>query len=92
MFFCFFTRSGNEDPGVYGWAVVTKVAKRTNKVQFRALPPSDYLKVDPLWNDVVEQVVERVRGKVKQGTMWRVPRTDFSVLRDQIRRHAGRSA
>jgi hypothetical protein len=71
---------------------VKEKLEKISKVEFRALPPSDYLKVDPLWNDVVEQVVERVRGTVKQGTMWRVPRNDFSVLRDQIRRHAGRTA
>jgi hypothetical protein len=85
----FFTRTGNEDPGLYGWAVVTKLSKRKDDVEFVPLPPTDYLKIDPIWNPIVEEWVERIRGKAKQGTMWRISAAELAVLRDQVRRHAG---
>jgi len=88
----FFTRAGTDDPGIYGWAVVTKLIKRGERMEFRALPPSDYLKVDPIWNPIVEAAAERIRATVKQGTMWHIVPTDLALLRDQIRKASGRPA
>ena len=85
--FFFFTRSSTQYPGLYGWALVTKVRTRSDKFHFRALPYSDMLKIDPIYNEVVEQLVDRVRGKFKQGTMWSIVRADFIILKDQIRKY-----
>jgi len=45
------------------------------------------LKIDPIYDEVIEQLVERVRGKFKQGTMWSIVRADFIILKDQIQKH-----
>ena len=83
----FFTRSSTPSPGIYGWALVTEVHPKSQRFHFRALPHSDMLKIDPIYDEVIEQLVERVRGKFKQGTMWSIVRADFIILKDQIQKH-----
>jgi hypothetical protein len=39
---------------------------------FRPVSPSDHLKMDPWWNKEVGVIADKVRGTVKQGTMWPV--------------------
>ena len=83
----FFTKSSTPHPGIYGWALITKVNRKGDRIHFRALPPSDMLKIDPIYDEVIEQLIERVRGKFRQGTMWSIVRADFIILKDQIRKH-----
>jgi len=40
---------------------------------FRPVSPSDQLKMHPWWDDGAKEIADKVRGKVKQGTLWEVP-------------------
>ena len=71
----FYARSGG-DPGIYGWAVILRYQDK--EVYFRPAPPSDYLKMNPLWNDTVSDTIDKIRGRRKRGTMWEI---DFELMR-----------
>jgi len=85
----FFTRTSTKFSGLYGWAEITDVKrkKRGNRFSFQALPPSDILKRDPIHNDIIHKVQDRVRRKMFQGTMWPIATKDFNILKHQIRKH-----
>jgi len=85
--FFFFTKTTTPQPGLYGWALITKVRPRSDRFQFRALPHSDVLKVDPIYNTVTKRLIERIRGNFNQGTMWSIEEADSVILKNQIRKH-----
>lgn len=86
LFFCKTGLRGNEEPGIYGLgqieAFVNEETGRT--LTFRVEPPSDSLKMEPLWGPGIERLVNDIRGDWKQRTMWAVPAADFSRLAKQI--------
>ena len=73
--------TGN-DLGVYGLAVLLRYEEK--EIYFRPVPPSDYLKMNPLWNDKVKSIVDEIRGKVKMGTMWEINDDQMKLLRTRI--------
>ena len=72
--FFFYAPSGGTEPGFYGWAIVLEwpAGDDDTRVRFRPASPSDHLKMCPWWDDEVKSIVNRVRGRVKQGTVWRI--------------------
>ena len=78
----FYARTGGADPGFYGWAVITEWLPEQDTLYFRPMAPSDQLKMHPWWDKEVIALAEDIRGKVKQGTLWRIP----EELCDRLRR------
>jgi hypothetical protein len=77
--FLFFAPSGTDDPGLCGWGLITAVP--AGRVRFRPLPRTDVLKVDPIWDDAMKKIIDRIRGKVKQGTMWPIGPEELQSLK-----------
>lgn len=71
----FYARAGGIEPGFYGWAIVVdwRQDEEGQRIYFRPVVPSDHLKMHPWWDDTAEDIADEVRGKVKQGTLWKVP-------------------
>ncbi len=89
----FYAPSGGSDPGFYGWAVITAWFPGENQAEmyFRPVAPSDLLKMHPWWDEDARTLADRIRGKVKQGTLWRVEDQNLEALRDGISRAGRRS-
>lgn len=87
----FFSKTGISDPGIYGWGIVTQFikGKSRNQVRFAATPPSDFLKMSPCWDEEVEALMDDIRGKMKQGTVWGMTLEEFNRLRKKIHAHLG---
>ncbi len=81
----FYAPSGESDPGIYGWAVV--VMFDGYEVRFMPSSPSDYMKMNPLWNDDVKNIIDQIRGPVATGTVWEIEESLFKQLRQKIAEH-----
>ena len=68
----FYSVSAGDDPGIYAWAVIERCSPNDNTIYFIPTAPSNHLKMDPWWDDEAEQLVNKIRGKVKQGTLFPV--------------------
>jgi len=82
MVILFFAKAGAQEPGIYGWGIITLFDKEV--IDFRPAPPSDYLKMNPLWDDEVSDIVDEIRGGMPQGTMWEVDDEPLERLRQKI--------
>lgn len=83
----FYAPTGGPDPGFYGWAVVLEwLETAESQLRFRPVAPSDHLKMHPWWDANAAQLADRIRGKVKQGTLWPVGDGDAKELRLGITR------
>jgi hypothetical protein len=89
--FFFFAPSGGAEGGICGWAVVLDwpASDDDTRVRFRPVAPSDQLKMCPWWDDEVKQIVDQVRGAVKQGTVWPVDDATAQALGRGIARWVG---
>jgi hypothetical protein len=77
----FYAPSGGNDPGFYGWAVVLEWLEDGSYLYFRAVAPSDHLKMHPWWDDDARALADEIRGKMKQRTLWLVPEELVNQLR-----------
>ena len=50
-----FARTGAPEPGIYGWGIITLFDKEV--IDFHPSSPSDYLKMNPLWDDEISDIV-----------------------------------
>jgi hypothetical protein len=82
----FFAKTGNSEPGLYGWGIVLEIVESNvrNRIKFQVSPPSDYLKMIVIWDKQLEEVIERIRGDVAQGTMWPIDDKDFEIIKNKI--------
>jgi len=78
----FYAPSGGDDPGFYGWAVVLEWLEDASHLYFRAVAPSDYLKMHPWWDDEAHALADAIRGRMKRRTLWKVS----DNLVDRLRR------
>jgi hypothetical protein len=78
----FFAKTGADEPGIYGWSVITLFDKEV--IDFRPTSPSDYLKMNPLWDDEIGNIVDKIRGGMPEGTMWKVDDGTLKLLRQKI--------
>ena len=78
----FYLEANTTDPGIYGWGIVTRC--EGEDIHFRPVSPGDYLKVNPAWNESVGNIIERIRGEMKMGTMWEIDLNSMHDLRKEI--------
>ncbi|HXE74707.1 MAG TPA: hypothetical protein VNN18_03585 [Candidatus Xenobia bacterium] len=71
----FYAPAGGREAGFYGWAILLdwRHDDEGQRIYFRPVAPSDHLKMHPWWDDTAKEIAEKVRGAVKQGTLWEVP-------------------
>lgn len=81
----FYAPSGESDPGIYGWAVVIRFDGY--EVRFMPSSPSDYMKMNPVWDDDVKNIIDQIRGRVATGTVWEIEDSLFKQLRQKIAAH-----
>lgn len=81
----FYAPSGEPDPGVYGWATV--IRGDDEEVRFIPCPPSDYMKMNPVWDNDVKTIIDKIRGPVATGTLWEIEDKLFKQLRQKIAAH-----
>jgi hypothetical protein len=85
MVILFFAKAGAREPGIYGWGIITLFDKEV--INFRPAWPSDYLKMSPLWDDEISDIVDEIRGGMPQGTMWKVKEESLGKIRQKIAEH-----
>lgn len=81
----FFAKTGASNPGIFGWGIVTLFDKEV--IDFRPASPSDYLKMNPLWDDEISDIIDKIRGGMPQGTMWEVDEEALGQLRQKVAEH-----
>jgi hypothetical protein len=85
----FFAKSGNDYPGIYGWGVVHNYDQGRNQITFQLSPPSDYLKIDPLWDQDIHRLMDAIRQGQAKKTLWGMSWDEFSLIRHKMRGRAG---
>ena len=81
----FFTKTGAVNPGIYGWGIITLFDKEV--IDFRPAPPSDYLKIKPVPEEEVSELINKIRGRMPEGTMWKVNEEVLGQLRQKVAEH-----
>lgn len=82
----FYAATGGDDPGIYGWAVLERCDVESRTLYFIPTAPTDWLKMDPWWDDEAKQLTDEIRGPMKQATLFEVSRDDTLRIRNGIRR------
>ncbi len=88
----FFCKTGEDDPetgdlrpGIYGWGkIITPPESIGDTIEFQVAPPSDKLKINPLWCKDIERLTNEIRRKVYQGTMWNIKPSELKQLGKRI--------
>ena len=84
----FFAKTGNNEPGIYGWGtIIDPPQKADDDITFVIKPPSDFLKDNPCWDDEVKKLLNDIRRGLYVGTMWNITPKELNRLRGKIRQH-----
>lgn len=84
----FFVRTGADEPGIYGWGIITLFDKEV--IDFRPASPSDYLKMNPVPEKEVIKIIDKIRGRMPEGTMFPVDAEALKQLKQKITEHVYR--
>ena len=85
----YYAKANAVDCGIVGWGVALwynkwmEHGKEVKELRFRLAPPSDYLKMSPLYNETIQNTVNQIRG-ANQGTMWMIEKNDMTTIRREI--------
>jgi hypothetical protein len=92
----FFAPKNNPTPGLYGWGVILDYDDKFKNIIFRLYPPSDRVKLNPIWDADVKKWVKEIRRNFNTATMWEIttdllkskalPKTLPKGLREKISR------
>ena len=85
----FFAKSHNPSPGLYGLGIIGSYDQGQDRLEFQLMPPSDQLKYDPLWDDDIHRLLDRVRENGGKNTVWGLSEEEFALFRHKIRERAG---
>ncbi len=85
MMILLYVKSGQVDPGIYGWGIVLRCGDE--EITFRLATPSDYLKMNPLWDDDIDNTVAKLCGKWRQATLFEDRGDSLGHLRQRIAEH-----
>lgn len=81
-----FVKAGTDDPGIYGWGIITSFHKGES-IDFRPSPPSDYLKMNPVPEKNVRGIIREITGHFCALAMFIVNDKEFRELRQKIAEH-----
>lgn len=81
----FYAPTRGDDPGIYGWAVIERFDEANNGLYFIPVAPTDRLKMDPWWGENAKRIVDAIRGRMKQGTLFQVGSDEVMSIRKGIR-------
>jgi hypothetical protein len=85
----FFAKSGTEYPGICGLGVMLKLLSHREKIGFRPVFPTDLLKMAPIWDTEIEELVNEVRGPSPRATMWSMTPEQYARFCKRIRGFSG---
>ncbi|MBI4284102.1 MAG: hypothetical protein HY663_06500 [Chloroflexi bacterium] len=85
----FYVPSADKKPGVYGLGDVKRYDEDGKTIDFEPKAPSDRLKMNPMWDEEVKDIIHKIRGKVSRGNMWVIPTDLLTQLKEMIARHMG---
>lgn len=82
----FFAKTGNLEPGIYGWGIILEIieSKTRNRIKFQVCAPSDYRKIAVAWDLELEKLVNRIRGKMTQATMWSINNEELDIFKKKL--------
>jgi len=81
----FYVKAGRIDPGIYGWGIVLRCDDR--EMNFRLATPSDYLKMNPVWDKDIDKITTKIRGKMPRATLFENKSKSLEHLRGKIAQH-----
>jgi hypothetical protein len=90
MVILFFSKTAADEPGIYGWGIITLFDKEV--IDFRPAPPSDYLKMNPVPEKEVSEIIAKIRGHMAEMTMFKVDNEALEHLRQKIAEHVSGTA
>jgi hypothetical protein len=84
-----YAKTGNPDPGLYGWGVIvgTSAIQNRKRVRWRPVSPSDYLKMNPILDDEIAGIIDQIRKGMPRATMWPIPPEQIRSIRSRIHNH-----
>jgi hypothetical protein len=59
-----------EEPGLVGWGLVLGSSPDEDRFLWRPIFPADGIKMAPLFDDEMQELIDEIRGPQPQGTMW----------------------
>lgn len=83
--YLWYARTVSRTPGLYGWGVVLGLLEDDAVLSWRPTYPSDLLKMDPVFDDGLDELISSLRGRFPQGTMWPIPSGSATDLGRRIR-------
>jgi len=81
----FFTKTNAAEPGIFGWGIITLFDQEV--IDFRPSSPSDYLKMNPLPEGEISTIINKIRGRMPEGTMWPIDEETLSQIKKKIAKH-----
>jgi hypothetical protein len=84
----FFAKSRTKAPGICGWGVIVKAYPKKEEFTFRAVFPTDLLKMNPIWDNEIEELINNVRGPHPRGTTWAMSADAYGSCARRIRAYA----
>jgi hypothetical protein len=81
----FYVKSRQADPGIYGWGVILQWYE--TEMNFRLSTPSDYLKMNPLWDKDIDKTINDLCGVMRRATLFEDRSGLLGHLRDRIAEH-----
>jgi len=84
MILCY-VKTRQSDPGIYGWGIVLRCDEW--EINFRLASPSDYLKMNPVWDDDIDKTIAKFCGKWRQATLFEDKANSLRHLREKIAQH-----
>lgn len=70
----FFAPKDNPSPGLYGWGMILDYDDKFKNIVFRLHPPSDRMKLNPIWDADVKKWTKEIRRNFNTATMWEITR------------------
>ena len=84
----FYAPTKCSDPGFYGWAVLERHREEDSLLYFTPTAPTNRLKLDPCWDEgTTKKLVDKIRGRMTQATLFLIEPTELRQLRAALRRH-----
>lgn len=68
----FFAPKNNPEPGIYGWGTILDYYEDTKNILFQPKPPSDHMRLNPVWDADIRKWTMDIRRNFYTATMWEI--------------------